>query len=108
MNYYINQSISYLIFNFFSSSSKSSGSVVSLSSLSIKLFFGCFLNGNECQAVLAGSGVGGPGPVLDVELKRDLVVGDSLALGGGKPGGVLGKGGLCGRLEVGAWGGTDG
>ena len=96
-----------MIFSFFSSSSKSSGSVVSLSSLSRKLFFGCFLNGNECQAVLAGSGVGGPGPVLDVEPKRDLVVGDSLDLGGGKPGGVLGEGGLHGRLE-GARGGTDG
>ena len=72
------------------------------------MFIGCFLNGNECQAFLAGSGVGGPGPVLDVELERDLVVGDSFALGGGKPGGVLGEGGLRAGLEVGAGRGTDG
>ena len=80
------------------------------------MFIGCFRNGNECQEVLADSVVGGPGPVLDVEPEHDPVVGDSLCvlvdttvdLGDGKPGGVLGEGGLCERLEVGAGGGIDG
>ena len=98
-----------MVINLFSSSSKSSGSLVSSSSLWIKLFNGCVLNGNESQAVLGDSevGVGGPGPVNGVAPGSNLVIED-VGLGNGNPGGVLGVGGLCDHLGVGLGAGVPG